>query len=211
MALKRREFIKIALKTTVIVGSGSIMSFANQGLALAPKSGIKLRLACVSDGHWGQPDTDYQAMHEEMNNWLINENESRGFLMLNTADENGKYICPDLDWASKHLEKYKKKKHLFVFMHITPLKWTEYGISCPELVEMFTKQNNLKAVFHGHDHDQDNVKVNEGKPYFFDAHVGGSWGTKYRGYRIVEVISNDEIITYQVNPEAGEKVNRSNL
>lgn len=76
---------------------------------------------------------------------------------------------------------------------------------------MLTEQKSLKAVFHGHDHDQDNVKINEGKPYFFDAHIAGSWGTKYRGYRIVEVMSNDEIITYQVNAETGVKINENNL
>ena len=133
------------------------------------------------------------------------------FLVLNTADDKGKYICPDLEWTEQQLDKYKSKKHLFIFMHITPFNWTKNGLPCPELVEMFDKQTNLKAVFYGHDHDQDNVKENNGKFYFFDSHIAGNWGTAYRGYRIVEVLKSGEILTYQMNPATEEKVNSKNI
>jgi hypothetical protein len=76
---------------------------------------------------------------------------------------------------------------------------------------MFNKQNNLKAVFHGHDHDQDNVKENEGRFYFFDSHVSGNWGTKYRGYRVLEIMNNGDIVTYQMNPANSEKINNKQL
>jgi Icc protein len=96
-------------------------------------------------------------------------------------------------------------------MHITPVKWTENAIACPEIVQLFDAQKNLKAIFHGHDHDQDNVKVNNGKHYFFDSHIGGSWGTNYRGYRVVEVLKSGEILTYQVNPVTTERVNSNRI
>jgi hypothetical protein len=32
--------------------------------------------------------------------------------------------------------------------------------------------------------------------------MGGSWGTNYRGYRIVEVQREGRIRTYQCNPQA---------
>ena len=96
-------------------------------------------------------------------------------------------------------------------MHITPFDWTNGGFPCPELVELFDKQNNLKAVFHGHDHDKDNVKVHNSKCYFFDSHLGSSWGTSYRGFRIVEILESGEIFTYQMNPAASEQVNNSKL
>jgi hypothetical protein len=96
-------------------------------------------------------------------------------------------------------------------MHITPFKWTQHGISCPELVELFNKQTNLKAVFHGHDHDQDGAKENSGKHYFFDSHIAGNWGTQYRGYRIVEILKTGKILTYQMNPSSSQKVNSNNL
>ena len=139
------------------------------------------------------------------------EKEDCGFIVLNTADVEGKYICPDLDWTKARLDMYKNKKHLFVIMHITPVKWTEHGIDCPELVEMFSRQANLKAVFHGHDHDQDGYKEQDGKHYIFDSHIGGSWGTQYRGYRIVEVLKNGDILTYQMNPETNVHVNSKQM
>ena len=139
------------------------------------------------------------------------EVENAAFLILNTADDQGNYICPDLNWTKDNLDQYKLKKHLFIFMHITPVKWTTHGIDCPELVELFNKQSNLKAVFHGHDHDQDSVKEKQGKHYFFDSHIAGNWGTEYRGYRVVEVLKGGKILTYQMNPAMSEKVNSNNI
>lgn len=277
MSFNRREFLRLSFKTAVVIGAGNtLQSFAASSFVLPAKDKIKLRFAVASDGHYGQPDTKYEEMHDEMVAWLNREKKNRGvdftmingdlfhndtamlpevkkkwddltmpyyvshgnhdmmdeenwnkmwstkwhytfeqhdvaFIVLNSADDEGKYICPDLDFAKDQLEKYKSKEHLFVFMHITPFNWTKAGLPCPELVEMFNKQKNLKATFHGHDHDQDNVKQNEGKYYFFDSHVAGSWGTDYRGYRIVEVLKSGEIITYQMNPATQEKVNTNTV
>ncbi|MGX5820913.1 metallophosphoesterase family protein [Chitinophaga lutea] len=136
------------------------------------------------------------------------ETKHAAFLVLNTADIKGKYICPDLEWTKTQLAKYAGKRHLFVVMHITPVKWTEHGIDCPGLVEMFSQQKNLRAVFHGHDHIEDGMKEKNGKHYFFDAHIGGNWGTPYSGYRVVEVLTSGEVLTYQVNPAQTEPVNR---
>ena len=277
MSVNRRQFLQLTFKTAVVIGAGNtLQSFVASDFILPAKGKIKLRFAVASDGHYGQPDTKYDEMHDEMVSWLNAEKKDRGidftmingdlfhndtamlpevkkkwdgltmpyyvshgnhdmieeenwnkmwnmkwhyafeqhdiaFLVLNTADKEGKYICPDLDWAKENLEKYQSKERLFVFMHITPFNWTKGGLPCPELIEMFNKQKNLKAVFHGHDHDQDNVKQNEGKYYFFDSHVAGNWGTDYRGYRIVEVLKSGEIITYQMNPATQQKVNTNNV
>ena len=143
-------------------------------------------------------------------NYGFEKNEI-GFVVLNTADTKGNYTCPDLEKARELLKQYEQHKHLFVFMHITPRKWTNAGINCPEIVEMFDRQQNLRAVFHGHDHDQDNVKKNNNTFYFFDSHIAGDWGTAYHGYRIVEVMKNGDILTYQMNPKNNEKVNSQNL
>lgn len=139
------------------------------------------------------------------------ENKNAAFLVLNTADDKGKYICPDMDWAKENLDRYQTKKQLFVFMHITPFAWTENGLPCPQLVELFNNQKNLKAVFHGHDHDKDDVKENAGKYYFFDSHIAGNWGTAYRGYRIVEILKSGEVLTYQMNPTDQKLVNKNTL
>ena len=139
------------------------------------------------------------------------EQKDAAFIVLNSADDKGTYICPDVEWTKNELQRFNSKKQLFVFMHITPFKWTGAGLPCPEIVELFDKQENLKAVFHGHDHDQDDVKENNGKYYFFDSHVGGNWGTDYNGYRIVEILKSGEIITYQMNPSSRQKINNKDI
>jgi len=275
MSLSRREFLGLTAKSAFIIGLGnSLQSFSSLNFHLPSKDELTLRFAIVSDGHYGQPGTQYESLHDSMVSWLIKEKEQMGlaftvingdlfhddpiflpeikkkcdglgmpyyvshgnhdkikeedwektwnipwhysftqedagFLILNTSDAAGNYIYPDLDWTKKELAKYASKKQVFVFMHITPFKWTGGGVECPELVDLFTKQDNLKAIFHGHDHDQDNVKVNMGKSYFFDSHIAGSWGTPYRGYRIIEILKTGEVLTYQMNPSLKQEVNRS--
>jgi 3',5'-cyclic-AMP phosphodiesterase len=277
MHRSRRSFIELGLKSVFLIGIGnSLQAFSPGSFRLPKKNKLRLRFAIASDGHYGQPQTDYESYHDQMVGWINAEYQGRGvdftfingdlfhndvaflpqikkkwdglkmpyyvshgnhdntnaenwekvwnmkldyafelgdtgFIVLDTADEKGKYICPKLDFAGEQLEKLRLKKHLFVFMHITPMKWTKNGIDCPELVTMFSNQANLRAVFHGHDHDLDDVKQMHGKSYFFDSHIGGNWGTGYRGYRIVEITDTDEIITYQLNPDTQTKVNTSHI
>jgi Icc protein len=139
-------------------------------------------------------------------NYSFTKNNS-AFLVLDTSNEKGEYVTgQNLEWTAKELKKLSSYKTLMVFMHIPPFNWPN-GKPAPELVELFDKQANLKAVFHGHDHDMDGYKENNGKHYFFDSHVAGSWGTAYRGYRIVEIADTEEVITYQVNPAEKKTVN----
>lgn len=275
--LTRRRFINQTIRAAMLIGVGNILqSFAPGSFSLPDRKKVKLRFALASDGHFGQPKTDFNATHATMVQWLNAEKQLRGldfsvingdlfhdkpellpevkkawdglnmpwyvshgnhdkvteeawaaafsinwhhafeqkdcgFLILNTADVTGKYICPDLSFTEQQLKNFAGKKHVFVFMHITPFKWTENGIDCPDLIKLFDQQTNLKGVFHGHDHDQDGVKENNGKHYFFDAHLGGSWGTPYHGYRIVEVLKNGDIFTYQMNGTAAVQVNSNTI
>ncbi len=278
MSISRRNFLGLTLKGVLVIGAGNtLQSFAAATFEMPAKKDVLLRFALVSDGHYGQPDTDYDTHHGRMIDWVNKEKTGRGvdftifngdtihngpaflpqvktkweglktplyvsrgnhdmvtaeawekvwgmplnytfvkgkdtaFIVLDTANEKGEYICPDIAWAKEQLDKFKDKKHLFVVMHITPFKWTGGGNPCPELVELFNKQANLKGVFHGHDHDQDAVKENEGKYYFFDSHIAGNWGTEYRGYRIVEVLKSGEILTYQMDGAKEVRVNEKAL
>jgi hypothetical protein len=277
MSLSRRRFISTGFKSLVMISAAGILESFSAGEYHLPATGkIRLRFAVASDGHYGQPKTAYEAMHDEMIGWLNREKKGRGlhfsfingdllhddasylpavkekfdrltmpyyvshgnhdhveeaawqkafgqpwhysfqqkgvpFLVLNTAEVSGKYTCPDLGWTEKELERFATAPEVFVFMHITPFKWTDNGIDCPELVALLGKHPNVKAIFHGHDHDQDAVKEHKGKHYFFDSHIGGSWGTDYRGYRIVEVLKNGSVISYQMNPLAGKVVNKSGI
>ncbi|MFY0252464.1 metallophosphoesterase family protein [Chitinophaga sp. 30R24] len=131
-------------------------------------------------------------------------------LLGNTADEKGTYLCPDVDWFARKLEQYKTADNIFIFLHITPVKWTDNGLDCPEFKALIQKYPNIRAIFNGHDHDQDNVKMLEGSkiPFLFDGHVGGSWGVGYHGFRVVELKEDGSILSFIMNPlsRQGEKV-----
>jgi len=205
-----REHQQRKLAFTMI--NGDLVHNDNTLFSTVKKKYDKLKMPYyVSHGNHDHCDEKtWQAAWKTPRNFSFQKNDV-GFVVLDTADDTGNYICPNVEWTKKELAKYKSKKEVFVFMHITPFKWTENGIDCADLVAAFNDQPNLKAIFHGHDHDQDNVKTSNGKPYFFDSHIGGNWGTSYRGYRVVEVLKNGSILTYQVNPTTQEHVNSMNL
>jgi len=278
MPLTRRGFVGLTLKSIMVIGAGNAAkSFAAATFKLPVVDDVLLRFALVSDGHYGQADTDYDLHHDNTIGWLNKEKSGRGlaftilngdtfhndaaqlplvkkkwdnlttklyvsrgnhdmveeaawqgvwnyplnytfehgddvaFIVLDTATAKGEYVCPNAAYTKQQLEKYANKKHLFVIMHITPVKWTGAGIDCPDIVAMFSKQANLKGIFHGHDHDQDGVKETGGKHYFFDSHIAGNWGTPYSGYRIVEVLKNGDVLTYQVDGSKGSRVNENKV
>jgi predicted phosphodiesterase len=131
------------------------------------------------------------------------------FLLATTSNEKGEYLCPDLDWMRAQLDKYKNAPNIFIAIHITPVKWTDNAKDCPEFITLLKDYKNVRAVFNGHDHDQDDMKETEGIPFLFDSHIGGSWGTAYKGFRMVEVMSDNTIATYILNPET--KLNEHTL
>jgi 3',5'-cyclic-AMP phosphodiesterase len=277
MSISRRKFLTFGLNSAFVITTGNALVTLSKNFFNDNSWGKLLcRFAIASDGHYGQPGTQYEAQHDQMIQWINAEKNGQGvdfavingdlfhddasflnavktkwdnlampyyvshgnhdkteethwktvwnypwhfsfehgdigIVVLNTADDKGNYICPDVDWTKSELQKLSSKKQLFVFMHITPFTWTKNGIACPAIVDLLDQQKNLKAIFHGHDHDQDDVKENNGKYYFFDSHIAGSWGTNYNGYRIVEVFENGQILTYQMNPVPMRKVNNKEI
>ena len=154
-------------------------------------------------------ETWRQAWGCELNySFEINDN---AFVALDTSDINGNYLCPSVNKTKKAFHKHRKCKNLFVFAHIPSHHWTPYAVNCPKIMSMFRNQKNLRAIFHGHEHDKDDAVTEGGQLRLFDAHMGGNWGTKYRGYRIVEIFESGDILTYQVNPHQKAKVNSNRL
>ncbi len=121
-------------------------------------------------------------------------------LLGDTSNEQGTYLSPDLVWLREKLEAHKKTKQVFLFLHIPQAKWTANAIDTPAFFELVHQYPNIKAVFHGHEHDQDGVKMSQNIPFFFDSHIGGSWGTEYRGFRVVELMDDGTLVTYMMNP-----------
>jgi Icc protein len=121
-------------------------------------------------------------------------------LFATTSNETGKYLPPDLDWLASQFQQHADARHILLFIHIPPIKWTRHAIESTPFQELVKRQKNLRAVFHGHEHDQDGIKWQDKIPYLFDSHIGGSWGTDYRGYRMVELFRDGSIKTWIMNP-----------
>lgn len=146
---------------------------------------------------WGYPQNHYV------------EFGSRTILLGTTSNVKGDYLRPDLDWLKKQLDTHKNKNEVYIFLHITPNKWTTHGIDCPEFHELLTSYINITAVFNGHDHQEDGIKIEGDIPFMFDGHFGGSWGTEYRGFRVVEKLSNGTLRSYLMDPD--EKIQVTNM
>lgn len=145
----------------------------------------------------------------------ILEHGDIAFVFANTADTKGGYVCPDNAFIKESLDKFTDKKIVFVILHIAPVQWMKSEVTifldCPDTVALLHGYPNIKAVFHGHDHLLDGVRYTGKLPHFFDAHIGGSWGTDYRGYRVVEVGDDNAIYTYQVNASQNPVLNANKL
>ncbi|MXV16349.1 metallophosphoesterase family protein [Hufsiella ginkgonis] len=138
-----------------------------------------------------------------------------GFVLANTANTRGEYVCPNPVFLKEAFEKMKSKKIVFTVLHIAPHRWTpeeeSIFLECPEVLEILHAYPNIKAVFHGHDHSLDGVRYTNKLPHLFDSHFGGNWGTDYKGYRIVEVTAENQVVTYQVNASMNPRLNSTRL
>jgi len=266
----RRFFIKSSVASLALASlSPAVTALADVSQNSIAKSNqkYKLRFAIASDGHYGQPNTNYKKDHENIVRWLneahdqnplnfviINgdlvhdrpdllaevkkehydklkvpfyalpgnhdhadaaiwknvfgyednfsfEKNGIGFVLANTSDTKGAYLCPNKDFLKQELDKFSSLQTVFVVLHIPPHFWVPESpfVECPDTIKLLHNYPNVKAVFHGHDHSLDSVFYTDKLPHFFDSHIGGNWGTEYRGYRIVEVDENNKISTYQVN------------
>ncbi|MFA6945721.1 MAG: metallophosphoesterase [Pedobacter sp.] len=128
------------------------------------------------------------------------EAKGSAFILADTSNERGTYVSPDLEWLEEKLEQYKSKKNVFLILHIPQAKWTKNAIDTPEFFDLIHKYPNIRAGFHGHEHDQDGVIMAKNIPFLFDSHVGGNWGTPYKGFRVVELLNDGTLITYMMNP-----------
>jgi hypothetical protein len=191
---------KHKLKSCII--NGDIIHDDPAMLPLAKKHLDQLRMPYYVTQ--GNHDKVEETVWKETWNMPLNhsfEVDKQVFLLATTSNIKGEYLCPDLDWMRYQLEKYKAAPNVFICIHITPVKWTDNGKDCPEFIKLLKDYKNVRAVFNGHDHDQDNMKVAEGIPFLFDSHIGGNWGTNYKGFRMVEVMHDNTIATYILNQE----------
>lgn len=161
---------------------------------------------------WGY-DSNHTVTHKDF-----------AFVMADTSApaKSNVYLAADRAWLKAEFEKHAKAPAIFALIHIQQRKhkvegWPNHGVSSPDQVDkaeavmdLLESTPNVRGVFHGHNHQQTGMWVSGERRYFFDSHVGGSWGAD-KGYRIVEVDDQNRMVTYQVNAEKGGEMNRDEL
>ena len=129
-------------------------------------------------------------------------------ILADTSNQKGEYLSPNLDWLKQQLDRSSKSKHVFLFLHIPQAPWTKNSVDTPAFFDLVRRYPTIRAVFHGHEHDQDGIRTEAAIPYIFDAHVGGNWGTPYRGFRVVEILKNNNLVSYMMNPTEKIKIDK---
>lgn len=145
-----------------------------------------------------------------MSDFFELEIDDKFFISCPTFDANGHYQCADAGWLEEKLQKGKRFRYVFVFLHICMGGWTREGIFCPEIIALLEKYP-ITAVFHGHDHLEDGMIKKERTSYFFTGSIGSKWGLSYKGFRIVEIRSDHTVITYQYDPMHKKIVNSNHI
>lgn len=272
----RRSFIKLSISGLMVSSILSPEKILAEDWITSDSQNYKIRFAIASDGHYGQPNSNYHQDHKNLVSWLKRSHSERpldliiingdlthdrpdllpelrsryldalpakvytvpgnhdradgriwkenfgyednhsfikngiGFILANTANPLGGYCPPNIHFLQRELERMKPLHIVFVILHIPPYIWQPENpfVDSPETITLLHEYTNVKAVFHGHDHNLDSVLFTGGLPHFFDAHISGNWGTEYRGFRIVEVNSQNEINTWQVNASESPILNR---
>ena len=156
----------------------------------------------------------WKAVFGYEDNFIVDKGDV-GFVLANTTDKQGRYVCPDAAFLRRSLDGFKSKPVVFVVLHVPPHLWLpeekDSFIECPEIIELLHSYPNIKAVLHGHEHSLDVIRYTGKLPHIFDAHFGGSWGTTYKGYRIFEIGKDNSINTYQVNASQNPVINSAKL
>jgi len=166
---------------------------------------LKIPVYPVQGNHDMVSHTEWKEFWDQpVNNSFMWGNNA--FLVMTTSDETGEFQCGNKEWLAAELQRYADVENIFLFLHISQNSWTKHGVDCPEVMNMITEAPNVKAIFHGHDHQEDGVKYYKDKPFFWSGHTGGNWGQEYKGYRVVELYS-EKMETYMVNPLGKRKIN----
>lgn len=146
------------------------------------------------------------------------------FVMADTSapQQADIYLAADLAWLRGEFQKHRDAPAIFSLIHIPQRKhqvegWPKHGVHDDNQIEkaeavmtLLESTKNLRGIFHGHNHHELGMYLSGEKRYFFDSHVGGSWGAD-KGYRIVEIYEDHKMLTYQMNGTENRELNRHDL
>ncbi len=136
----------------------------------------------------------------------IVERQEATLVLLDTSNEAGDYLCGDSQWLNTTLKNTRSDRPIFLFMHIPYFRNTSGTDVCTDILTVLNKYPNVRAIFHGHDHTKD-IGLTLGQTILFDGHFGSSWGTAYRGYRVVEGHPSNSYFTYQYDYVNQRRIN----
>lgn len=179
------------------------------------------------DGKAGSPARSWERIWGYPANHVVrigNKIGNLAFILADTAAsmDAGKYLAADINWLEKQLDLLKNAEAVFVIMHIAQRKrgvkgWPKWGLKDARQVKvgeavmtLLESRKKIRAVLHGHNHNETGRYVSGDTPYFFDSHVGGSFGNR-KGYRIVEIYAGNKMSTYQYDAESAKIMNRHSL
>lgn len=175
------------------------------------------------DGQPGSPAESWEKLWGYPSNHVVKLVDFVFILCDTTAPAKANvYLAADMDWLKAQLDAHRDAPAIFVMIHIQQRAhrvegWPQHGLhdkgeqpKGEAVMDLLEAAPNVRAVFHGHNHLETGVHVSGERRYFFDSHVGGSWGAK-RGYRIVEIYEDRRMLTYQVNAEDEQELNRHEL
>jgi len=149
----------------------------------------------VKGNHDHITDSDFQNITGYPTNHVVVDGEF-AYVIVNTSDASGNCLCADADWLDSVLSNLTDKKVL-IFIHIPQHPWAEGDLDCPDVQSVIAKYDNILGVFVGHNHDLYRAYYADNTYWCWDSHVGGSWGTSFRGYGIIEIY-NDGTAKYYV-------------
>ena len=114
------------------------------------------------------------------------ERDNVTLILLDTSNEAGDTLCGDDAWLRQTMKSVRSTVPAFLFMHIPFIHNAQATDICTGILGVLTDYPIIRAVFHGHDHTKDLSIMYGHTALLFDAHFGSSWGTTYRGFRLVE-------------------------
>lgn len=159
--------------------------------------------------HDSVTDKEWQATWGYPPNHVVFQNNAT-LLLIDTSDETGGVLCGDQTWAESMIQDFDERLPAFAFMHIPYLRLTP-AQECSEMANVIARYKKIRAIFHGHDHSKDAGILLGQQAILFDGHFGSSWGTPYRGYRVVEQIAASKFLTYQYDYNNRLRINELNF
>ena len=269
-AMQRRPFLQ---KVGALSAGLISLPFLSYSTTQLPKA-TRLKFITASDGHWGQPNTDFALSHQNLidaihrekgvdfvvfNGDLIHDTPSflpevkavydqvqfptfttrgnhdrvdaetfarvmghatnhsfvlkddYGVVLLDSSNLAGEYLCADLNYLKGVLNSFEKLQQVYVFIHISQQDWTRSGVACKDFMDLIASFPNVRATFHGHDHDLDGLMLYRNKPFLWAGHFGGSWGNPFPSYRVCEVGEDGKAFTYLKTIKEGMLLNQHPL